>query len=146
MRALIRLILVTLAFASPVGAQTRADTLAIFDAAAKKIGLTREFKPWFVAPSDSLTARFAAHIRQPTEPMPEATLYCTGSGGRPGDIEGRTVRVEMTITAFSKASFSISNQCTMRRDTIWGFMSGDTVGLELRDGAWVATSHFVMIS
>ena len=146
MRPLICLILVALPFASPVAAQARADTLAIFDAAAKKIGMSRDLKPWYVAESDSLTARFAAHRRQPTKPIPQATLYCTGSGGRPGEIEGRVVSVSLTFAAPGKAYFSVTRQCTMRRDEIWGFVSGDTVALELRDGVWVATSHSVMIS
>jgi hypothetical protein len=148
MRALIRLIPVALLFASQAGAQTRADTLAIFDAAAKKMGMGPEerLSAWFVNASDSLTASFAAHHKQPTQPIPRDTVYCGGGSAREGDISGHIVSVRLKFTGPSKAYLTIANQCTMRRAETWGFMSGDTVALELRDGVWVATSHSVFMS
>ena len=148
MRRLFCLILAAAPFTTSVGAQTRADTLGIFDAAAKKIGMGPDERAssWFVDAGDSLTASFAAHHKQPTKPIPREKIYCSGGSAQAGDVSGHIVSLQLKFAGPTKAYFIISNQCVMRRATEWGFVSGDQVELERRNGVWVATSHSVFIS
>jgi hypothetical protein len=141
------LIAVWAVMGSVAGAQTRADTLAVFDAVAKGIGMTREpADHWFVKAGDSLTASFAAHRKQPTRPAPSDTIYCSGGSAGPGDIAGSVVSVRLTFESATKASLSVYSQCTMRRGRSWGFVSGDITVLERKNGEWVVTDKLMVIS
>lgn len=143
MGRLICLILLALPLGSPVAAQTRADTLAIFAVAAKTIGFNsvEPAREWRVKAFDPLTLRFAAFRKQPTIPATDAPVYCS-SGALQGEISGSNVTVELKFTGVSKATFSYSTGCTIRHQgKTWGFMQGDIVSLELKSGVWVVTDY-----
>jgi hypothetical protein len=147
MRHLLLIVAACTLFGSALPGQTTADTLAIFDAAAKKIGMSSPdlATSWRVKSGDSLTLRLAAHRNQPTGPVPAGTVYCRGSA-TDGDFSGHITSAKLTFTG-AKAQFSLLYFCTMRRrGETWPFMQGDVVALELRDGVWVATEHFTIIS
>lgn len=141
-------LILSLLLAAPAGGQTRADTLAVFEAAARTLGYIPATKgpPWFVVEGDSLTLRFARHIKQPTNPAPKSTVYCSGGSAGPGDVSGHIETALLTFQSLTKATFTLTSQCTMRRGRTWAFMSGDSLGLELKDGVWVVTDHAMLIS
>ena len=148
MRQLSRIIAASFISASTLDAQTRHDTLAVFDAAAAKMGMSQIDLPtnWRVRAGDSLTLRFAAHRRQPTAPAPEGKVYCSG-GVSEAEPSGSLVVVELAFKSATKAVFSLFNYCTIRRpEKTWGFMQGDIVTVELRNSVWVATELASLIS
>ena len=147
MRTAICLILAGLV-GTEASAQSRADTLAIFDAAARKIGFDSSVEPapnWRVRATDSLTLSFAAFRKQPTLPPPESErLFCQGETDADS---GRQVQVKLTFSGANRAVFLLTFGCTMQHQgKTWGFVQGDIISLERRDGVWVATEKASLIS